>query len=68
MGQARCFHRITAYKNQVIVTGGVSNENDDPINSVEVYNCETQKWVSMPSMKYARHSHASVVYESLDKL
>lgn len=60
---ARWMHRTAVFKNQVFVTGGVTNDKEVPTNSVERYDMESRKWVELKPMLHARHSHAAVFFD-----
>lgn len=67
MNFARWLHRTTGYKEFIYVTGGTNNEKEIPNGFVERFNTQTLVWESLPSLKYARHSHCAVLYDSYDK-
>ena len=50
--------RAVAWKGQLLVAGGSSG--DKALNTVEVYNPQTNKWTNHSSMRVARSYHALV--------
>lgn len=67
METPRWMHQTVAYKNFIYVFGGTNNEKEVPINTVERFNIDTQKWENMSPMKFARHSFVAVLAENLEK-
>ena len=57
MIQARYEHRVIVYKKKLFVFGGLDSEYDS-LSSVEMYSLETNKFVMMAPMKYARSRFA----------
>ena len=55
MVQARSDSKVIVYKNKLFVFGGRSNDPLKPLNSVEMYSPNTNKFVLMAPMKIARY-------------
>ena len=57
MVQARSDSRVIVYKNKLFVFGGCQfgEESYVPLNSVEMYSTDTNKFVLMAPMKFARY-------------
>lgn len=67
MIRSRWLHRAVIHKNSLYVTGGIDNEKETPVASVEVFDTESLKWSEVKPMKYARHSHSIFVFETQEK-
>ena len=56
MNEERSSHKVIVYKNKLFVFGGIGK--DGPLNSVEMFSAENQKFVMVAPMKIARSNFA----------
>nr|WP_247687258.1 kelch repeat-containing protein [Pseudoalteromonas luteoviolacea] len=66
MQTARWSHTANTVDNQIYAIGGqstISIGGNSTINSVEVFNLETQRWTAGASMGTPRDNHSSCVYD-----
>ena len=61
MSKPRNYHSCCVLvNNQIVVTGSSFNVKDDNVGeSVEIYDCQKDKWGPLPSMHHPRYNHSS---------
>jgi hypothetical protein len=62
MNNARAFHTATLIEGKVLIAGGIGDNQANRIylNSVEIYDPETNKWTSKSAMNATRYVHTSL--------
>lgn len=65
-GTARFYHTASYYQDKIYIWGGKISDDFNvlPLNTMDIYDINTQTWTSGPSGGTARSNHSAIVYNN----